>query len=426
MLTRFFTKPAASSCRKPVGRLLLLLALVAVGIPLVACETPVYRYAMYRWAPAPFEVYFFHTGALSESDKELHAELLSIAQDDESPLNCSLILVDLEKDPGLSGVLPDIRASWEAHKDQLQPGYLVTNPQGAVIHAGSLDNRELQRMASSPARTELSKRLREGHAIVFILLKGNEAAANRESAAMLKQLCQDVEDGKVDLYSVPVDPAAREDVASQQSPGSEVPTKSDHTVTFIEVDRGDEAEKFLVNSLLVVESDLEEITHPMVFPVYGRARALVPYIGKGIHRDNLLDCLEFVTGACSCTVKEQNPGIDLLVRFDWETAAAHLADRFGSEEGNEPQFGGEDFFPELIIGPVSSSDPAVSELEELDLPDGGLPEENMVVQTDTVSDSGVDDATPATMATGMATIGLLIGVFLLVLLLLSVFVLRPR
>ncbi len=431
MLIRLFTNPARSSRPKPVGRLLMLLVLVAVGIPLVACETPVYRYAMYRWDPAPFEVYFFHSGELSEDDKELHAELLSIAQDDESPLNCSLISVDLEKDPELSGVLPDVRASWETHKDQLQPGYLVTNPQGAVIHAGSLDNQELQRLATSPARTALSHQLQEGHAIVFILLKGNEAAANEESAAVLAQLCQDVEDGKVELYAVPQDPAAREDVESQQEPGTTKPMKSAHTVTFIEVDRADEAEKYLVQSLLAVESDLDEITHPMVFPVYGRARALVPYIGKGVHRDNLIDCLEFVTGACSCTVKEQNPGIDLLVRYDWETAAAQLADRFGSEEGNESQFGGEDFFPELIVGPLASSEPAVGEDQQPNL-DEEQPTENAVSQTDTpalaAGDAESDDPgpRPKVMATGIATIGLLIGVFLLVVLLLSVFVLRPR
>ena len=88
------------SSGKSIFRMLLLLLAVAVALPLIACETPVYRYAMYRWAPAPFEVYFFHSGELSEDDKELHAEMLSIAQDDESPLNCSLISVDLEKDPG--------------------------------------------------------------------------------------------------------------------------------------------------------------------------------------------------------------------------------------------------------------------------------------------------------------------------------------
>jgi hypothetical protein len=384
---------------------------------------------MYRWEPAPFEVYFFHSGDLSEEDKELHAEMLSIAQDEESPLNCSLLSVDLEKDPELTGVLPDVRASWERHKDRLQPGYLVTNPQGSVIHAGSLDNQELQRLATSPARTALSQQLKQGHAVVFLLLKGDDAAANKESAEVLAQLCQDVEEGKVELYAVPQDPAAREDVETQQAAGTAPPMKSAHTVTFIEVDRADEAEKYLVQSLLAVESDLDEITHPMVFPVYGRARALVPYIGKGVHRDNLIDCLEFVTGACSCTVKEQNPGIDLLVRYDWETAAAQLADRFGSEEGNESQFGGEDFFPELIVGPLASSESAVGEDQQANS-SGPQATDNVVSQTDApapaAGDVENDDKTPKVMATGVATIGLLIGVFLLVVLLLSVFVLRPR
>ena len=431
MRARFLKSPEKMSSGKSIFRMLLLLLAVAVALPLIACETPVYRYAMYRWAPAPFEVYFFHSEELTEDEKELHAELLSMAEDEESPLNCSLLSIDLEKDPDLTGVLPDIKASWEANKDQLQPGYLVTNPQGAVIHAGSLDKSELVLLSSSPARTALTSSLQEGHAIVFVLLKGSDLKANQESAAVLKQLCQDVEDGKVNLYSVPQDPAAREDVASQQEEGSPPPMDPGHRVTFIEVDREDKAEKFLVGSLLAVESDLEEITHPMVFPVYGRARALVPYIGKGVHRDNLLDCLEFVTGACSCTVKEQNPGTDLLVRFDWETAAAQIADRFGSEEGNESQFGGEDFFPELIIGPAVSTDGEQPATGDEQMPGDAVaqndpPAGDSAAQALPVSDTGSEELESATKATGVATIGLLLGVFLLVVLLLSVFVLRPR
>ena len=64
------------SSGKSIFRMLLLLLAVAVALPLIACETPVYRYAMYRWAPAPFEVYFFHSEELTEDQKELHAELI--------------------------------------------------------------------------------------------------------------------------------------------------------------------------------------------------------------------------------------------------------------------------------------------------------------------------------------------------------------
>ena len=40
----------------------------------------------------------------------------------------------------------------------------------------------------------------------------------------------------------------------------------------------------------------------------------------------------------------------MLVRYDWEAASAAVAAKFGSEEGNENQFGVEAFFPDLFIG----------------------------------------------------------------------------
>jgi hypothetical protein len=72
-------------------------------------------------------------------------------------------------------------------------------------------------------------------------------------------------------------------------------------------------------------------------------------VGKGITRENLLECVYFLTGACSCTVKDQNPGMDLLFAENWWTVAEKLASMFGAEEGNETQLGAAQLFPHLMI-----------------------------------------------------------------------------
>ena len=64
MLKRSSPRPTSKSSFNSIWRLLVLLAVIVVGLPLLACETPVYRYAMYRWEPAPFEIYFFHNLSL--------------------------------------------------------------------------------------------------------------------------------------------------------------------------------------------------------------------------------------------------------------------------------------------------------------------------------------------------------------------------
>ena len=70
-----------------------------------------------------------------------------------------------------------------------------------------------------------------------------------------------------------------------------------------------------------MESDLKDLKDkPMFFPVFGKGRALEPLIGEGIDEDNVLDYCSYITGACSCEVKKQNPGIDLLTRLDWIAA----------------------------------------------------------------------------------------------------------
>jgi hypothetical protein len=94
----------------------------------------------------------------------------------------------------------------------------------------------------------------------------------------------------------------------------------------IEVSRSDPAEQWLIRAMMTVEPDLAGLVdQPMVFGVFGRARVLEPFVGKGITVDNLTQLVDFVTGACSCQVKDANPGVDLLTAWNWDAAAAGIA-----------------------------------------------------------------------------------------------------
>ena len=326
----------------------IALALTICGLVILqACETPVYRYAMYRWNPAPYEIYYFHNEPISSETEDFHTKIRELVKlkPDQPILNATLIPVDLSKDPELKQVLPDIKQLWTKHQKELSPGYLVTNPQGGVVSVGTLAAEKLTSFIDSAQRRQLLAQLAQGKAAVMVLLSGQDPVASKNAEKELRSLVDAVNQGKVELYQVPTEEPAEKDAAAEPTP-----TKPAHTLGLVILDRQDPKEAWLIQSLLAVESDLKDLTEPMVFAVYGRARALPPYVGKGITRDNLLQCVEFVTGACSCTVKEQNPGVDLLVRSDWEATAAKVAELFGAEEGNETQFGGEEFFPELIIG----------------------------------------------------------------------------
>jgi hypothetical protein len=79
--------------------------------------------------------------------------------------------------------------------------------------------------------------------------------------------------------------------------------------------------------LIGSEPDLAERSDVMLFPVFGRGRALLPLIGAGITEKNIYDAAAFLVGPCSCEIKEQNPGFDLLLSADWDglLAASGLA-----------------------------------------------------------------------------------------------------
>lgn len=322
-----------------------VLALTAMVLDGRACDTPVYRYAMYRWLPAPYEVYYFHEQGLDDEAERVKVAVRSIGEDRDAPANIVFVPVDLSKDAELVGVPPDVKRVWRMQSQATVPSYLISSPRGDHLFTGQLSRQDVAKLCDSPKRQEVARMLEAGKAGVFILVTGVDSDATAAAEQAIRGLSEDIAAGKVALYSAP---ALR--------PGAE--SEADRPATeigLVTVNRDDEVEKWLLECLRRADRDLLDVAEPMAFMVYGRGRALPPCVGRGIHRDNLIQDVEFITGACSCTVKEQNPGLDLLVRFDWDAAAESLAQRFGAEEGSGYQFGGDSLFPELIIPADSNS-----------------------------------------------------------------------
>ncbi len=92
------------------------------------------------------------------------------------------------------------------------------------------------------------------------------------------------------------------------------------------LERSDAAEEWLVRSLATAERELPDASgRAMLFAVFGRGRVLPPCVGKGITAENLLDQIGLLGGPCSCMIKEENPGVDLLFAWDWDATAEALA-----------------------------------------------------------------------------------------------------
>ena len=286
--------------------------------PACACNVPVFRYALQRWQPDPLEVLVLHRAPLDDAQVGLVDYLEEVAGDDRAPGNLTVQTVDL-------GQLPDEETQTlleAAGSPNELPWMLVRYP--VFTHTdrpafrGPFDESTVHALVDSPARREIVRRIGEGDSSVWVLIESGDQEQDDAAQQLLRQRLQHLE-ATVDLSErdlhatdplLPPDPDAP---ASAESAG-ELRLK----FSLITVSREEPAERAFVSMLVNSEPDLYEFTEPIVIPIYGRGRSYYALVGQGITDENIDDTGEFIAGACSCEVKTQNPGADMLVRANWD------------------------------------------------------------------------------------------------------------
>ena len=322
---------------------LVLGLVILLGAVAEACNVPVFRYALERWQPDPYRVVCFHRGALTDDQRKLANSLAD--RQDQALANFIFRTVDLDaleaedraaalelfatqKDPPL----PWITVQYPVHLGLQKP-----------VWAGSLSRESIAALVDSPARQELARRLGEGETAVWLLLEsGQDIDDDAASVTVLTELKKLEQDLKLPELSNSPDDQVRAGVPLQIA------------FSLLRVSRNDAVEKALVRMLLDSESDLAERTEPMVFPVYGRGRALFGFVGAGITADNVRGAAAFLTGACSCEVKELNPGFDILLAKDWNTIFADDGEDLASAANRAMKVTAG---PEFVLIPPGSESP---------------------------------------------------------------------
>ena len=174
------------------------------------------------------------------------------------------------------------------------------------VWSGPLDRDTVARLTDSPIRNALVRRLADGQTAVWLLLESGQSEQDDAAAMLLQEQLKKLEHE----LKLPELTDSSEDKLLSAAP-------LHVAFSVLRVPRG-AAEQPLIQMLLHSEPDLAERTDPMVFPVFGRGRALLPLIGAGVTAENIHDSAAFLVGACSCEVKNQNPGFDLLLAADWD------------------------------------------------------------------------------------------------------------
>ncbi len=290
------------------------LAIFLVTTSSHACNVPVFRYALERWNPHPYEVLIFHKGPLNEVDQKLVKNLRDYAGRAQGcPTNINLEIVDLAKMVG-----PKLDKIFKSQKEPTLPWLVVRFPEGAdtpePLHAGPLDGAVLKDLFDSPVRREIAKRLLQGQTAVWVFIDSGDRTKDDAKfqflADHLKELGKKVK--LPELTDTPKDRLR-----------SEVKLKVEFSI--LRMSRQDPKEAMLVGMLLRMEKfgDLPKnkdgsLPGPFAFPILGRGMALYGMVGKGINKETVLGAVNFLVGPCSCEVKEQNPGVDLLMTANWE------------------------------------------------------------------------------------------------------------
>ena len=291
--------------------ILMAMAFVFVPIFIWACSVPVFRYALELWPPDDYEVVLFYNGPLNAEQKQLLEKIKPLQTENSSVPNIRIHEVNLKADPD-----PRWLKWWENHKpaDTSNPWLAIFYPASTLkikpLWAGTFSEESVKKAFHSPARQTVAKRLKAGDSAVWVMLECGNKEKDQAAHKLLEKRLLHL--GKT-LEMPDLKP---QDLQAGYLSIRPEDLKLGFSVITVAVDDPDEAvfREILLNS----EDDLKDFDEPIAFPVFGRGRALPALVGKGINNDMIDEASTFLSGPCSCQVKRQNPGFDLMTSVNWD------------------------------------------------------------------------------------------------------------
>jgi hypothetical protein len=317
------------------------IALLVAASTAAACDTPVYRYAMYNWSPATYDVFYLHVGRPAAEDRDVNEQLAHPEKESPAAANVAFWSVDTRGKEKFDQLPEPVQAAWKSRPAGATALHVLVSPRGAPLFAGRLNKTDAASLFESPLRRRIGELLHDGYAAVLLVLDCPDKNRTRKAEQAVDEVVAQANAGKIGVATIGDSADAprphTNPTANAETDGPRTPSLL--KLARLSVARTDKAEAWLVRTLLTVETDLDQYaTQPMVFAVFGRGRALPPFVGKGIVVGNLTECVTFLAGACSCQLKDENPGIDLPMRWDWQATVEVLAADDKDFDGGQPGY----------------------------------------------------------------------------------------
>ncbi len=282
-----------------------LFAVLAPATPGSACSVPVFRYTLERWEADPYHVVVFHDGAMEASSQAA----LDVLRAAEAPGRANL-----EIHPADVGgeMAENLRTLWTEQSAEA-PWMVLLYPASKVgdreVWAGPLTKPNAEALVDSPARRTIAERITGGQTAVWVLI---EPAGRAEADAAAQLIEKELAEMPERLTLPPELAEAAPHLASRLR----------IEFSLIRLSRDDPAEAVLLAMLLGSEADLETTYRGerIAIPIYGRGRTLMAMVGRGIVPGNILMGCQFLVSRCTCEIKEQNAGVDLLFDYPWHSS----------------------------------------------------------------------------------------------------------
>lgn len=234
--------------------------LIIAAVFSMACTTKVSEWFLLNAAPEKYLLVYYHKDPIPESVIRKHAEL------EETSKLANLVFKPVLKE--------NIDKSYYAlyYNNRLFSEYTSYS--------------EIKGIFTSPLRKRIAAELLSGKLCTMLYLKSGNKDKDKAGLEVV-----------------------RNTVAASQF---------GNIISVIELDRENVEENHLISMLLNIEHDLKDIHEPMLFGIFGRFRVLEPLLAKGISEENINLLLGFLTADCSCLIKDNLPGINILCLDNWD------------------------------------------------------------------------------------------------------------
>lgn len=248
--------------------------IIVIGAVLsLACTTKVSEWTLLNSIQEDYALIYFHKDQLKNAEKEQNSEI------EKNFRSANIRLASIVKND-------------------------ISSPYFGLYYKKNLfakfnDKNDLKDLASSPLREFIAGELMKGKLCVMLLLKSGIREKDEDRVQVVRHALENSPYGKI--------------------------------ISMVELDRHDKSEVHFISNLLNVESDLKVINDPMLFGIFGRFKALEPLISKGITEENVNLMLDFLTADCSCLIKDDMPGTDILCSNNWENPATALVNKILDE-----------------------------------------------------------------------------------------------